>query len=306
MAQSDDESRPDRPAPAELGAWIAGLRADAGLTVEQVADRTRIRAGLLRAMESGDFAPCGGAVYARGHLRSIAHVVGADAQQLVDAYDRMAGQPSPSQATIVEAPHEPAVHVPFAELSDHPLPPPLQVTGDRDPASAPPPRRSAGGPDLRLPGSALRVRRGSPLLLALVGVAALVVIVAAVVLALPSHHPSPTAEVSAPTAPTTAPRPPPTSPTAPATLADAGVNVTVAVSSKSSWVHVTGSGGALLFQGTLAPGTSKSFHDAQQLSFVFGYAPAVDLTYNGRDIGSPQSGSGDVARATFGPQSAAE
>lgn len=306
MAQSDDESRPGRLAPADLGARIAGLREDAGLTVDQVADRTRIRAGLLRAMESGDFAPCGGAVYARGHLRSIAHVVGADAQELVDAYDRMAGQPSPSQATIAEAPHEKAVHVPFAELSEHPLPPPLQVTGDRDPSAALPPRPSPGGPDLRMPGSALRVRRGSPLLLVLVGVAAIVVVIAAIVLAIPTHHSTPTAALSPSVATAHSPKPPPATPTAPQTLADAGVNVIVAIGSKSSWVHVTGSGGALLFQGTLTPGTSKSFHDAQQLSFVFGYAPAVDLTYNGRDIGAPQSGGGDVAKVTFGPQSVSE
>ncbi|HEX7355216.1 MAG TPA: RodZ domain-containing protein [Mycobacteriales bacterium] len=300
-----DDARPARPTPAVLGAHIAALREAAGLSVDQVASRTRIRASLLESMERGDFAPCGGAVYARGHLRSIARVVGADAQDLVDAYDRMAGEEPPSVARIAEAPHEPAAHVPFAELSDRPLPTPLQVTGDQDPSAPLPAHERSRGPALVLPGSRnLEGRRGSPLLLLGIGVAALVVIIAGIALAIPKHHGPSTVAVGPPATPSSGPPPThataPVSPSTSATLAMAGVNVTVAVTNQASWVHVTGSGGVLVFQGTLGPGSTKSFHDAQTLSFVFGYAPAIDLTYNGQHVGSPpDSSGGDVAHVTF-------
>ncbi|HEY5334907.1 MAG TPA: RodZ domain-containing protein [Mycobacteriales bacterium] len=299
---SDDDRGPARPAPDHLGAHITELREAAGLSVDQVASRTRIRASLLVAMESGDFAPCGGAVYARGHLRSIARVIGADPQELVDGYDRMAGEPPPSVARIAEAPHEPAAHVPFSELSDRPAPTPVQVTGAQDPASRPPQRETSPGPALVLP-SETGERRSSPLLLLGIGIAALIVLGAGIALAIPNHKsPSTAVGVASPSSPsrtpTTAPRSP--SPTAPVTLAYAGVNVTVAVNDKASWVHVTGGGGTLVFQGTLPANSSKSFHDAQTLSFVFGYAPAIDLTYNGQHIGPPpDSNGGDVAHATF-------
>lgn len=299
-----DDGGAARPPPAHLGEHIAELREAAGLTVDQVASQTRIRAGLLRAMESGDFAPCGGAVYARGHLRSIAHVVGADPQELVDGYDRMAGQPSPSAARIDEAPHDPAAHVPFAELSDRP-PPPLQVTGSQDPTARLPEHDGRRRPALVLPGAAAaRERRGSPLLMLGIGVAAVIVLVAGIALAVPKHRGTAPTAVAAPSSstarPSAASNPASVSPTAPVTLAAAGVNVTVAVSTKASWVHVTGSGGLLVFQGILGPGTSRSFHDAQTLSFVFGYAPAIDLTYNGQHVGPPPDGNGGVvAHATF-------
>jgi transcriptional regulator with XRE-family HTH domain len=301
---SDDDRRPTTPAPDHLGARIAELREDAGLSVDQIASQTRIRASLLMAMERGDFAPCGGAVYARGHLRSIARVVGANPHELLDAYDRMAGEAPPSAARIAEAPHEPAAHVPFAELSDRPVPTPVQVTGSHDPTSRLPERESEHGPVIVLP-SETGERRGSPLLVLGIGVAALIVLVAGIALAIPKHHNSrsPSAGVAATTPASPRPSastPVSSSPTAPVTLAAAGVNVTVAVSTQASWVHVTGGGGTLVFQGILAAGSSKSFHDAQTLSFVFGYAPAIDLTYNGQHVGSPpDSNGGDVAHATF-------
>lgn len=299
---SDDAGRPTRPAPDHLGAHIAALREAAGLSIDQVATQTRIRASVLMSMEYGDFAPCGGAVYARGHLRSVARVLGADPHELVDGYDRMAGEASPSDARISEAPHEPAAHVPFSELSGRPVPTPVQVTGSQEPASRLLQHETSTGPDLVLP-SETGERRGSPLLLIGIGVAALIVLVAGIALAIPKHgSPSTTAgaAVSSPSSRPVSSAPVSPSPTAPVTLANAGVNVTVVVAAQASWVHVTGSGGTLVFQGIVPAGSSKSFHDAQTLSFVFGYAPAIDLTYNGQHVGAPpDSNGGDVAKATF-------
>lgn len=88
----DDDVRP-------LGAALAAAREQRGLSVEDVAAATRIRATIIRAIEADDFAACGGAVYARGHLRSIAQVVGADSKPLVEEFDRRFNQPVPALTT---------------------------------------------------------------------------------------------------------------------------------------------------------------------------------------------------------------
>lgn len=82
-----------------LGAALAAAREQRGLSVEDVAAATRIRATVVRAIEADEFAVCGGAVYARGHLRSIAQVVGADSKPLVEEFDRRFDQPVPALTT---------------------------------------------------------------------------------------------------------------------------------------------------------------------------------------------------------------
>jgi cytoskeleton protein RodZ len=69
------------------GSLIRQAREAAGLTVEDVAHATKIRASILAAMEGDDFSHCGGDVYARGQLRSIAEVIGIDPAIVVDSYD---------------------------------------------------------------------------------------------------------------------------------------------------------------------------------------------------------------------------
>ena len=55
-----------------IGDTLAEARHQAGLTTMQVSQQTRIRESIVRAIEQGDFSPCGGDFYARGHIRSIA------------------------------------------------------------------------------------------------------------------------------------------------------------------------------------------------------------------------------------------
>ena len=70
-----------------IGDTLAEARRQAGLTISQVSQQTRIRESIVRAIEQGDFSPCGGDFYARGHIRSIAEVVGVDPVPLVREYD---------------------------------------------------------------------------------------------------------------------------------------------------------------------------------------------------------------------------
>jgi cytoskeletal protein RodZ len=80
-------------APAEpasdpvIGPQLAQARNRVRVSVDQIAERTRIRPHVIEAMEVDDFAPCGGDFYARGHLRRLASVLGLDPDPLVELYD---------------------------------------------------------------------------------------------------------------------------------------------------------------------------------------------------------------------------
>ena len=59
-----------------IGPELAAARVRVGLSVDQLAERTRIRPHVIESIEVDDFAPCGGDFYARGHLRTLARVLG--------------------------------------------------------------------------------------------------------------------------------------------------------------------------------------------------------------------------------------
>src|SRR5713101_6800294 len=70
-----------------IGEDLAEARRQAGLTVTQVSQQTCIRETIIRGIERDDYAACGGDFYARGHIRAIARVVGADPGPLIRDYD---------------------------------------------------------------------------------------------------------------------------------------------------------------------------------------------------------------------------
>ncbi len=59
-----------------IGPELAAARTRVGLSVDELADRTRIRPHVIESIEVDDFAPCGGDFYARGHIRTLARVLG--------------------------------------------------------------------------------------------------------------------------------------------------------------------------------------------------------------------------------------
>lgn len=76
------------PAPEPvIGPQLEAARERLRLTVDQLSERTRIRPHVIEAIEVDDFGPCGGDFYARGHLRTLARVLGIDAGPLVASYD---------------------------------------------------------------------------------------------------------------------------------------------------------------------------------------------------------------------------
>jgi cytoskeletal protein RodZ len=84
-----------------IGETLASTRRDAGLTVTQVSQRTRIRESIIRGIERDDYAACGGDFYARGHIRSIAQAVGADPAPLIGEYDKTLR--APEEITAADA-----------------------------------------------------------------------------------------------------------------------------------------------------------------------------------------------------------
>jgi len=70
-----------------LGEFLRKAREDAGLSVDELAYIVNLRPGLIRAMESNDFLPCGGDTYARGHIRNLAQITRINSQELLAMYD---------------------------------------------------------------------------------------------------------------------------------------------------------------------------------------------------------------------------
>jgi cytoskeletal protein RodZ len=70
-----------------VGETLTEARYQAGLSVEELSERTRIRGTVIRSIEEDDYGPCGGDLYVRGYVRAIAGAVGIDAQPLIRAYD---------------------------------------------------------------------------------------------------------------------------------------------------------------------------------------------------------------------------
>lgn len=271
---SDDFAPPERgsPAPVEparLGAALAEARAARGLSVEDVAAATRIRATLIRGIEDDDFSRCGGAAYARGHIKSIAQVVGADARELVAEFDRQHDNPVPT-------------------LTASPLP-----------AFEPP--TAAGRPTARWASAAIAVLVIGVVFLAVSfvtgrahragesGGAAGPANVAPSTPGGASSQPS-GAESSSPV-PTTSPPP-------------KGVSLRVRATDGATWLLVTASSGEQVYQGILAAGQAMDFKDGRGLTVKFGNSRVVTLTLNGRDLGAPRCGS-IVCTREFPPNSAA-
>ncbi|MDN5745898.1 MAG: helix-turn-helix domain-containing protein, partial [Nocardioidaceae bacterium] len=70
-----------------VGPRLVDARERLRLSIDQLSERTRIRPHVIEAIEVDDFGPCGGDFYARGHLRTLARVLGIDAGPLVVSYD---------------------------------------------------------------------------------------------------------------------------------------------------------------------------------------------------------------------------
>jgi cytoskeletal protein RodZ len=253
-----------------VGTALTEARIRAGLSLDDVSERTRIRRTLVDNIEHDDYHSCGGLFYARGHIKSIAHTVMIDPAPLLAEFDRENQDPD----------------VPTA-------------SGVLDTEAAGAAERRAGGH--RPNWSLLMVI----VLAGLLGLGVFHLVTAGSgsttggTSAASSNRGSTGSTGGASSAPSVS-----SSATPPgdaiAELPAHGVTVQLTTSAGRSWVSATGKAGAVLYQNVLGGGQEQTVRDDHQVKLVLGNAGAVHLVVNGRDLGSP-GGQGQVVRLTFGP-----
>jgi hypothetical protein len=86
-----------------VGILVRQARERAGLTVDELAERTTIRPHVLEGIEADDFSACGGDFYARGHLRTLARFLGLNPGDLVAKYDENYARAPISARRVFEA-----------------------------------------------------------------------------------------------------------------------------------------------------------------------------------------------------------
>lgn len=230
-----------------VGQSLAAAREQAGLSVADVAEQTRIRATVIVAIEHDDFSHCGGDIYARGHVRSIARVIGVDPAPFVAEFDQAHAVVAPSAAEIFESetatrrerrgPNWSAVMVTVLAVA-------LGVLGFQVVTGDDPDPRDTG------------------------------------TVAQPQTTPTPSETASG------EPSAQPTESQVAVVPTDAVTLKLVAVGA-GSWVQVEDSKGQVRFTGTLAGGQSRSFRDPKRLDVVVGNAAGIQLVVNGSDLGAP-------------------
>ncbi|MFE4755721.1 helix-turn-helix domain-containing protein [Streptomyces mirabilis] len=249
-----------------VGRSLRQARIEAGLTVDDVSNATRVRVAIVQAIEQDDFAPCGGDVYARGHIRTLARAVHIDPAPLLARYDaEHGGRPAPTPAApMFEAerirPERRGPNWTAAMVAAI-----VAVIGFVGFTVV----KGSGGGD-----SKSSVAEGS----------------------------TPTASTSTTSATPKISKPadPKPEPTDSAIAAAPQDKVTVQVSAPDgrSWISAKDHNGRLLFDGLLKQGESKTFQDKTKIDLVLGDAGAIKLYVNGKKI-DDQFQPGQVERLTY-------
>ncbi|MFD8301907.1 helix-turn-helix domain-containing protein [Streptomyces sp. NPDC059690] len=255
IGNSPEDERPfedDREqARLSVGRALKQARIDAGLTVDDVSNATRVRIAIVHAIEADDFDPCGGAVYARGHIRTLAKAVHLDPAPLLAQYDAdHGGRPAPTPAApLFEAerirPERRGPNWTAAMVAAI-----VAVVGFVGFTAF------KGGDD---GGAKAQVAEGST----------------------PTHSKSPSQTPHDKKSAT-----PKSDPSDSAIAAAPQDKVTVRVTAPDgkSWISAKDHNGRLLFDGLLAQGDSKTFQDSEKINLVLGDAGAIQLYVNGKKI----------------------
>ena len=250
-----------------LGSVIRQARIDAGLSIDDLSERTSIRAGLLKEIESDDFTKCGGETYARGHLRNIAPLIKMDSQLLLELYENeQSMQPRRIQEILAEN-----------NVMTNPV--------DKKTISW----KTLAGISL------------SPLAL----LAAVQIIISnsktttvtnPEVVASESATPQPSLTAEAQPTQTSAATPAPVRDTY---SSGTGVSVSVTAVRANSWLFVSDSNGTTLYSGQVRNGQKLNFSATTRLSLKVGNAGAVDVSVNGK--AAQQIGDeGEVVTVSYG------
>ncbi|MFD7708435.1 helix-turn-helix domain-containing protein [Streptomyces sp. NPDC059785] len=257
----EEEREAERPS---IGHALRQARIDAGLTVDDVSNATRVRIAIVHAIEQDDFAPCGGDVYARGHIRTLARAVHLDPEPLLAQYaEDHGGRPAPTPAApLFEAerirPERRGPNWTAAMVAAI-----VAVIGFVGFTLV------KGGDDSD---SKTQVAEGST--------------------------PTKSKVTSKPSATkTTDPKPDP-SDSAIAAAPQDKVTVQVSATDGRSWISAKDHNGRMLFDGLLKQGESKTFQDSTKINLILGDAGAIQLYVNGKQI-EDDFQPGQVERLTY-------
>ncbi|WWR54920.1 RodZ domain-containing protein [Streptomyces sp. SCSIO 30461] len=240
-----------------IGRALQDARSVAGLTVDEVSTSTRVRVPIVQAIEQDDFSRCGGDVYARGHIGTLARAVGLDPAPLVAQYDaEHGGRPSPTPAApLFEAerirpePRRPnwtaamvaaiVAVIGFAAFT---------LFSDNDTAKITKNVAEGASPAKTSPRPPANQQPAQPL----------------------PKQPEPAK--------------PDASESAIAAVPQDKVTVKVSAVSDKSWISAKSASGKLLFDGLLNEGDSKTFQDDERLDLILGNAGAIELFVNGKKV----------------------
>ncbi|MFC8344264.1 helix-turn-helix domain-containing protein [Streptomyces sp. NPDC057280] len=268
IGNSPEDERPfedDREeARISVGRALKQARIAAGLTVDDVSNATRVRIAIVHAIEADDFAPCGGDVYARGHIRTLAKAVRLDPAPLLAQYDAdHGGRPAPTPAA-----------------------PLFEAERIR--------------PERRGPNWTAAMVAAIVAVIGFVGFTAFKGGDEGAGAAV-ADGASPSAGKSAtPTPKSEKPESPKPDPSDSAIAAAPQDKVTVKVSAPDgkSWISAKDHNGRLLYDGLLQQGESKTFQDSEKINLVLGDAGAIKLYVNGKKIDDDWA-PGAVERLTY-------
>ncbi len=71
-----------------FGPTLRRLRLQRGLTLQQIAERTKVSVAMWKGLEANDFSRWPSGIFARSHVREYAEIVGADPEATVDEFCR--------------------------------------------------------------------------------------------------------------------------------------------------------------------------------------------------------------------------
>ena len=86
----------------DVSGVLRGERERAGLTIEEISARTKIKVTQLRALERGEFEQLPGEFFTRAFIRTYARELHLSPEQVVAAYDARYGPPSADGVASVE------------------------------------------------------------------------------------------------------------------------------------------------------------------------------------------------------------
>lgn len=293
--------------PSSVGAMLRAAREGQGLSVNDIAERTRIRSTLIREIESDNFFGCGDTFYARGHVRSIAVSLGLDPGVALAKFDAV-HLPTVAGATTGWLPVYDPKAKPPPRTSRQRTPPPARShppASSHPPANSLPPAYTYPPPGSYTPPVAPAARpaptigrtakarppKSSPSWKSAMVAAAFVVALLAGASFLIGYTQGPQSPNTAAPLPTFSLSPEPaSSPSSPSPEPSPGVNLQIRVTGGTTYIKVTNGSGTRLFEGELQSGDVKDFSDPKLLTVRFGNASVVQVLVNGVNKGMPTCG----------------